>query len=149
MRDTESIRELLKNSRSRSKEQIDSLYADTSISFGELNERMTEFILARFMLDRTECEGVDFQKLSELSLAKTLKISPELVKEFDTARSCAGATSATAKKVLLYMSVQKALGIELAAEKTPKVHTFEEFSMLVWNGMKESAVWRPKLQNIE
>ena len=146
MKDAEKILEVLRNSRLRSKEQIDRLYAEEKIPFALLNECMTEYILAKFMLERDECEGVDFQKLSELSLSKTMRISPELVKEFDTARSCAGATSAIAKKTLLYMAIQKALKIELAAEKTPKVHTFEEFSGLVRDAMKESEYWQPKMQ---
>lgn len=146
MKDVEKIRQILMQSRIRSREQIDSLYAKEAISFEELNERITDFVLAKFMLDRDECIGVDFQMLSELSLSKTMNISPELVKEFDTARSCAGATSVIAKKTLLYLAIQKALGIELAAEKTPKVHTFEEFTELVWDGMKESDLWRPKLK---
>ena len=106
---TEQIRAALKQQKDRSKAQIDSLYANRAITFPELNERITEYILAKFMLKRQECEGIDFQKLSELSLSKTMKISPELVKEFDTARNCAGATSAIAKKTLLYLSLQKAL----------------------------------------
>ena len=134
------------HSRLRSKEQVDRLYESKKVSFDKLNEHITEYILAKFMLTREECEGVDFQKLSDLSLSKTMQISPELVKEFDTARSCAGATSSIAKKTLLYMAIQKALKIELAAEKTPKVHTFEEFSSLVWDAMKQSDYWKPKLE---
>ncbi len=146
MNNAEQIRQLMARARIQSKEQIDQLFQSETITFEELNERITDFILAKFMLEKAECEGIDFQKLSELSLAKTMKISPELVKEFDTARSCAGATSATAKKTLLYLAIQKALNIELAAEKTPKVHSFEEFTVLVWDGMKESDFWLPRLQ---
>lgn len=139
------IREKLLLSKQLANEQIEALYAAEGISFQDLNERITVYIQAKFMLDPKECEGVDFQKLSELSLSKTMKISPELVKEFDTARSCAGATSALAKKTLLYLSIQKALKIELAAEKTPKVRTFEEFSALVWEGMAKSGFWQERM----
>lgn len=146
MNSEEQIKQVLLLSKRRAQEQVDRLTSAERISFEELNECMMAYIQAKFMLEPEDCEGVDFQKLSELSLSRSMKISPELVKEFDTARSCAGATSAIAKKTLLYMSIQKALKIELAAEKTPKVHTFEAFSALVWEGMKESESWRPKLQ---
>ena len=145
MNNADQIKQVLLRSKQLSKEQIDRLYSADSITFTFLNECITAYIQAKFMLEPADCEGVDFQKLSELSLSKSMKISPELVKEFDTARSCAGATSAIAKKTLLYLSIQKTLKIELAAEKTPKVHTFEEFSALVWDGMKESGIWRPKM----
>ena len=145
MENREQIKRMLTQSRKHAQEQIDRLKDNGTISFGELNSCITAYIQAKFMLKPEECEGVDFQELSELSLAKSMKLSPDLVKEFDTARSCAGATSAIAKKTLLYMSIEKSLGIELAAEKTPKVHTFEEFSMLVWDGMKSSENWHTKL----
>ena len=145
MSSEDSIRQILLQSKQRAQEQIDRLFESSRISFEDLNRCMTAYIQAKFMLEPKDCEGVDFQKLSELSLSRSMKISPELVKEFDTARSCAGATSAIAKKTLLYMSVQKALKIELAAEKTPKVHTFEEFSALVWDGMKKSEFWQSRL----
>ena len=146
MSSDEQIKQILLQSKQRAQEQIDRLTSAGRISFEDVNECMTAYIQAKFMLEPEDCEGVDFQKLSELSLARSMKLSPELVKEFDTARSCAGATSAIAKKTLLYMSIQKALKIELAAEKTPKVHIFEEFSALVWDGMKESELWRSRLQ---
>ena len=145
MNSAEQIKQALLRSRQLAQEQVDRLYEADSISFSLLNECITAYIQAKFMLEPADCEGVDFQKLSELSLSKSMKLSPELVKEFDTARSCAGATSAIAKKTLLYLSIQKALKIELAAEKTPKVHTFEEFTALVWDGMKESGIWRTKM----
>lgn len=142
----EKVRQILLQSRNKAGKEMDDLRSAEIITFSFLNEKITNFILAKFMLEKGECKGVDFQKLSELSLSKTMEISPELVKEFDTARSCAGATSATAKKTLLYLSVQKELQIELAAEKTPKVHTFEEFSGLVWDAMEKTAIWLPKLK---
>lgn len=146
MDSNELIKQTLLRFRQRAQEQIDRIYASDPISFEELNACITAYIQAKFMLEPADCEGVDFQKLPELSLSRSMKISPELVKEFDTARSCAGATSAIAKKTLLYMSIQKTLKIELAAEKTPKVHTFEEFSTLVWEGMKKSGFWRIRMQ---
>ena len=145
MENSEQIRQVLLRSKQLAQKQVDRLYESDSITFSFLNECITAFIRAKFMLEPSDCEGVDFQKLSELSLSKSMKISPELVKEFDTARSCAGATSAIAKKTLLYLSIQKSLKIELEAEKTPKVHSFEEFAALVWDGMKKSGIWRPKM----
>ena len=145
MENREQIKQMLAESGKRAQEQIDRLKESGAISFGELNSCITAYIQAKFMLKPEECEGVDFQELSELSLAKSMKLSPDLVKEFDTARSCAGATSAIVKKTLLYMSIEKSLGIELAAEKTPKVHTFEDVSMLVWDGMKNNENWLPRL----
>ena len=146
MSEAGKVRKALLRSKMESDGQIDRIRRTDPLSFEVLEECMTEYVLAKFMLTREECEGVDFQKLSELSLSKSMEISPELVKEFDTARSCAGATSEIAKKTLLYMSIQKALQIELQAELTPKIRDFRGLAQLVWEGMERTEFWRPRLK---
>ncbi|MBR2520707.1 MAG: hypothetical protein IKE62_00815 [Oscillospiraceae bacterium] len=143
--DERSVRELLLRSRTESRRQIESVFAAQPLRFKTLCSCIRNYILARFLLTQEECEGVDFQRLADLSLSKTMKISPEQVREFDTARSCAGATSAMVKKTLLYMSLQKELNIELDAPKTPKVHSFEEFAQLVWDAMLKTEFWPTRM----
>ena len=146
MSDTANIRKALVRSKIRSEEQIEVIRSSDPLQFEVLETCLTEYVLAKFMLDREECEGVDFQKLSELSLSKSMKISKDLVKEFDTARSCAGATSEIVKKTLLYLSIQKALQIELQAERTPKIHDFHGLADLVWEAMERTEFWKPRLE---
>lgn len=145
MAENSDIKQLLIKAKTEAKARIDAIYACEPLLFDVLRENLTDYVLARFLLERSECEGVDFQKLSELSLAKSMRISKDLVKEFDIARSCAGASSAMTKKVLLYMALQKDLKIELIAERTPKVHTFDEFAQLVRDSMLKSEFWRARM----
>ncbi len=77
--------------------------------------KLRDFVLHRYMLSPEDELPEDFGELTELSLAQSMRISPELVREFDLAKSCDGATSAMAKKVLLFMTIQRELGIELPA----------------------------------
>ena len=149
MPDESAVRETLLRSRTESRRQIERIYAEQPLRFETLSACIREFILARFLLSAEESEGVDFQALAELSLAKTMKLSPEQVREFDTARSCAGATSAMVKKTLLYLSIQKELHIELDAPKTPKVHSFDAFSRLVWDAMLGTEYWPPRMEETE
>jgi hypothetical protein len=44
-----------------------------------------------------------------------MKVTPELAKVLDTARSCAGATSSTVKKALLLQAMERELGVILPA----------------------------------
>lgn len=143
--DAERIKQILLSSKQLAQEQIDRLYGSDRITFAFLNECMTACIQAKFMLEPEECEGVDFQKLSELSLSKSMKISPELVKEFDMAKSCDGVSSAMAKKVLLFLSIQKQLQIELPAKGTATLKTLDELADLAWNEMIVSPVWQQKI----
>ena len=50
------------------------------------------------MLPEGECRSDRIRDLTEASLARMMRVTPELAEQLDTARSCAGATSATVKK---------------------------------------------------
>ena len=47
------------------------------------------------MLPDGECRSDRIRDLTEASLARMMRVTPELAEQLDTARSCAGATSAT------------------------------------------------------
>lgn len=143
--DQERARQALKRAKEASQKEIDAIYAAQPLRLDELRERLTDFVLAKFMLTREETEGVDFQKLSQLSLAKSMKISKELVKEFDMAQGCAGTSSEIAKKTLLFMAIQKLLKLELPAREMPRLHSFQELAEMVYTAMRDSDFWRPRL----
>ena len=69
--------------------------------FGYLRAHLRGYILSKYMLPEGECPSDKIAALTEASLARMMKVTPELAKVLDTARSCAGATSATVKKALL------------------------------------------------
>ena len=145
MTEEERAKAALLRAKEASQREIDALYAASPLRQEELQERLTDFVLAKFMLTREEAEGVDFQKLSELSLAKSMKISKELVKEFDMAQGCAGTSSAIAKKTLLFLAIQKQLKLQLPAERLPRLHSFSELAALVREAMETTEFWRDRL----
>ena len=71
------------------------------------------YILAKFHLTEADCVTESFPELAAISLSKSMRLSPELVKEFDLAHSCDGVTSQTAKMVLLFLALQRDLGTAL------------------------------------
>ncbi len=141
----ERARQALLRAKEASQKEIDAIYDTLPLRADFLCERLTDFVLAKFMLTREETEGVDFQKLSQLSLARSMKISKELVKEFDMAQGCAGTSSEIAKKTLLFMALQKQLRLELPARALPRIHSFPELTALVIGAMRETEFWRPRL----
>ncbi len=141
----ERARQALLRAKEASQREIDAICACEPLRLDVLRERLTDFVLAKFMLTREEAEGVDFQKLSELSLAKSMKISRELVKEFDMAQGCAGTSSVIAKKTLLFMAIQKQLRVELPANSLPRLHSFQALAELVWEAMERTEFWRGRL----
>ncbi len=54
------------------------------------------------------------------------------MEEFDLAKSCDGVSSLMAKKVLLFMAIQRLLGISLPADKTAEADTLRDISDTVW-----------------
>ena len=107
------------------------------LTYEILHEELYRYILVKFLLTDADRPANDsFADLTELSLAKSMKVSPALVEEFDTARSCDGATSAMAKKVLLYLAIQRALDIELPARESARARTMHDVSRMVWNTMR-------------
>lgn len=138
MTEEERARQALLRAKEESQRQIRMIHDCVPLDYSVLKECLTDFVLAKYMLSREEAEGVEFQQLAELSLAKNMKISKELVKEYDMAQGCAGTSSVIAKKTLLFMAIQKQLHIKLPPEKLPVLHSFEELAQLVWNTMKHT-----------
>ena len=83
--------------------------------FGYLRAHLRGYILSKYMMPEEECRSDRIAALTEASLARMMKVTPELARVLDTARSCAGATSATVKKALLLQAMERELGIVLPA----------------------------------
>ena len=83
--------------------------------FGYLRAHLRGYILSKYMLPEGECRSDGIAALTEASLARMMKVTPELASRLDTARSCAGATSATVKKALLLQAMERELGVVLPA----------------------------------
>lgn len=105
---------------------------------GKLDEPRVEslvrcFILAKFRLDEKEAEpaGDNLEKLAQASLAKMLKIAPDLVKSEDKAANCDGADSATVKQALMIMALQKEFHVQLDCFKAGLCHSVGELAALV------------------
>lgn len=140
------LRQLLLRSRTMSERNITAIREAYPLSCELLHEQLYQYVLVKFLLTDEDRPADDsFNTLVETSLSKSMKVSPELVAEFDTAQSCDGATSAMAKKVLLFMSIQRALGIELPAEESARIKTMRDLSDMVWRTLAQSPEWRERL----
>ena len=113
------------------------ILAEKNPSEAFLTERLMEYLRRKFMLEEGDCASDRIDELSRASIAKSLKISKELLKEVDLATSCEGATSATIKKVLFFMAVQRELGIRLAPDDIAAVETVRDLARLVLPALRE------------
>lgn len=87
--------------------------SDPSLKF--IYEHLRKYILAKFLLSE-DCMEDQLQELAELSLARSIKLDPKMIKKFDKAVPCDNVSSASAKKVMLLYAIQKDLHIHPDAE---------------------------------
>lgn len=146
MQDRISIRRMLLRSRKEAQLHMDAICQAELLTFDVLDRELRQYILVKFLLTEADVpENDSFDAVVEKSLANSMNIHPALVEEFDTAKSCDGATSAMAKKVLLYMSMEKALGIQLPALESARVKTLADISRMVYHTMEQSSQWSQRL----
>ena len=142
MESRSEIRRRLLRARKTAKTHMDAICSADPLTYP-----LRQFILAKFLLDEEGIpEDVGFDRLVEESLSHSMKIDPSLVAEFDTAKSCDGATSAMAKKVLLFMTLERELGLQLPALETARVKTLEDISQMVFRTMQNTAVWQSRIK---
>ncbi len=147
MESRSEIRRRLLRARKTAKTHMDAICSADPLTYPLLKQELRQFILAKFLLDEEGIpEDVGFDRLVEESLSHSMKIDPSLVAEFDTAKSCDGATSAMAKKVLLFMTLERELGLQLPALETARVKTLEDISQMVFRTMQNTAVWQSRIK---
>lgn len=143
----EIVKELILNSRRIAADDMAAIRSQSPLMKTFFSEKLRDFVLHKYMLVDVPDLPEDFSALTELSLARSLQISPELVKEFDLAKSCDGASSAMAKKVLLFMAIQRELGIELPARESARITSLQDLAELAWAEMLASPEWEGRLED--
>jgi hypothetical protein len=127
---------LITQSRQRAAEHMGRIKNAPALTFELLHRELSAFILCKFLLNEDGEDTANFDELAKLSLSRSMKVSKELVEQFDLAKSCDGVSSVMAKKVLLFMAIQKELGIILPAEQTASAETLRDISVMVWNALE-------------
>ena len=85
----------------------------------------------RFLVrDLTDTE--DIGVLAAESIARIYSIPREKLLQSDKPSGCTLATSVADKKVLLLLSLQKAVGVKLPPERTPKIRTLGSLADVLW-----------------
>ena len=146
MADTEQIKELILSSKRLAAADMAEIKAAVPLMREHFAEKLREYVLHKYMLSPEMELPEDFSALTDLSLARSMRISPELVREFDLAKSCDGASSAMAKKVLLFMAIQRELGIELPAMESARITSIAALADLAWGELQKAPAWEGKLE---
>lgn len=132
--DAADARELIQRFGRAAELELEAIHSADPLTHDDFARHLLAFILDKFLLLPEEIPaGRMFTRTAEASLAKSAGISRELVREFDQAKSCSGTSSVMAKKVLLFLKLQREFGIELPAGASARVGTIDDLIELVWN----------------
>lgn len=140
-----NARELLLRAKEESARCCREIEAARPLEREYLYRRLREYVLSRFLLEPDEAGSEELDELARRSLAQSMRISPDLAREFDTARSCSSASSAMVKKVLLLLAIQRDLRVELPAEGSASPRTLRDLADFVWAAMARSPDWRGRM----
>lgn len=128
----------LQESRAAAEALLNQIKKTESPSREELRVLVDRYAKTRFMTeDLTETE--DIAALAAESIARIYKIPQEKLLETDKPSGCTYATSVADKKILLILSISKALGVRLKPEKSTKIRTLTQLSDELYEALKEKA----------
>lgn len=143
--DGSDAKHLIHQANVAAKREMDAIKQESPLAKASFDAHLRTFILAKFHLLDVELPTADFDEIVELSISRSTGISKELVREFDIAKDCQGASTSMTKKVLLFITIQNQLGIELPGEKSAYLRTMQDLCDLVWAEMTQSDGWQSRL----
>ena len=104
--------------------EIDLVLGQEQLTYSFFSEHLRTFVFMRYSLVPSDCEETDdLDELTLISLSKSMKMSKDLVAEYEAGQNCDGATSATVKRSLLLMKIQRAFSVELSLQE-PDGHRY-------------------------
>lgn len=96
-------------------------------------EYIRRYVLFKFLLDdEPDIQTSDMNELAALSVKKAANLNPNEPILLDMSRHCGATTSAMTKKVLLYMSLSKDMGIELNKIDTASITDTDHLARIVF-----------------
>lgn len=102
------------------------LIVNGNLDQGEFRAQVRRFTLAKFFLTEEEVAETgseDLLKLADVSVEKMLRNADKSVKLAEGSTTCTNQSSTDIKKVLLSMTLQRALGIRFTPEESADLTT--------------------------
>ncbi|MBR3642641.1 MAG: hypothetical protein IKN57_03940 [Parasporobacterium sp.] len=110
----------------------------------EADQSDLAFALNRYIPGKLQLQGEEVSDnitiMVRTSISKATGISLEKLKEMDRPGACGSAPAVLAKRVLLFLDIQKQLGITLPPEKLYGVQTIEDLTNLAYPLLEEKNV---------
>lgn len=105
---------------------------DPQMSEREFDAAVHEYMRCKFLLDPTECTTDDLFDLAEISIEKMLLENDRSVKLSQASATCTDQSSTDVKKVLLSLSLQRALDVSLPPEESARTETVSQLASILY-----------------
>ena len=96
----------------------------------EIAGKLRQYIAAKLLLSETEISD-NIIEMVRINVAKASHMTVEQLKEMDRPGRCGSAPAVLSKRVLLYIDIQKQLGVTLPAMELPEIRTVQELTAMI------------------
>ena len=126
-------RESILKKEAEAEAEIKLILSETNLTYPFFLEHLRVFIMKKFALSTSDLEETDnLDDLAQMSVSKALKISKDLVADYEAGENCEGATSSDVKRTLLLVKIQKSLDTRLSLQELMGIETIEDVARAIW-----------------
>ncbi|MCR5082561.1 MAG: hypothetical protein K6B15_03715 [Parasporobacterium sp.] len=130
------VAKLLSAAKSGAEEEANAILNANALSYDFVYEHIRGYILKKYVLSMDETEE-DLKALARISLAKMMKIDPEVIRELDMATPCDKATSESTKTALLLYAIQRDLDLPSNPKEYAAVENIPELARYIIKYLKK------------
>ena len=102
----------------------------TNIDAKFIEEQLKKFIRIKLMLTENEVSD-NITLMVQISIAKSLNVKVTELPGIDKPGQCGNASAVLAKRIQLFLAVQKGLNVSIPAKKTPVIKTVHDLTSVL------------------
>ena len=128
-----NVREMagrLKQKKETAESLLEEIRSELEKSQEEIAGKLKQYIAAKLLLSEAEVSD-NIIEMVRINVAKASHMTVEQLKEMDRPGRCGSAPAVLSKRVLLYLDIQKKLGITLPARELPEVKMVQELAEMI------------------
>ena len=128
-----NVREIagrLKHNNEMAESHLDEIRSFPELPAAVVAEKLKHYIPAKLLLEEEEVSDTIIEMVRS-NVAKASHLKTEQLKEMDRPGRCGSAPAVLSKRVMVYLDIQKNLGITLPAKDLPEVRTVQELTDMI------------------
>lgn len=127
----QEISDRLTRANEKAEEALKEIINCPNIDRRTLEDCLKRYIASKLLLSEDEISDNIIQMV-RINVAKASNMTIEQLKEMDRPGNCGSASVVLSKRVLVYLALQKSLGITLPTKDMPKIQTIQELTDMIF-----------------